>query len=1187
MSWRLFVVYGLTLGLLSATAYAQSAAKIEVPSIQTIEKQIRVVEANQDLAANLRENILDYLRDAIERLEIAQEHHEKAVRLERSLAQVKAMLRTTEIRLEQSPTTANPAIAQVTDLNELERMVELRAKQLDDSQDGLRKRVGALEAELALWRTRPEELVSELAEVEDRLIEINDEILALPNAGEPRELMQAHQAFLLSRRVRAEDERRALHAEAAWFQSVAAADLVQAQRELATRELALKIAELNLLQDELAKRRGNQADQRVQQAEELVAKTTPELKPVAQGNLEFAQERHDVTDKIQALEQRHERATNSWMELEKEFERTQSMVRDVGLTDSIGLLLRQQRAKLLNPRGLRSSLLHRNDVVREARMRLFQLDSDRLALLDLDAAVVKRSAELGVPLDQKPMIANLKSLLSERRNLIKGLDADYSRFFQQLVEMDNLERRLLNLTTKYADYVDERVLWIRTGQAFSQDNLLKASKSLAWLSDRSSWNSVGDAAKMNIIRLPFWWAISAVSFVVWLALRPILKKLVHHRGLAASHRECRNLTPTLQTLSLTLIIASGWPLLLWFVGWRIDHSASTITFVHAVAAGMLRAALFALPLEVLRIACLSGGLAEHHFNWPKSTINRWRRNLSWYLPVGLMLVGLIALTEGVADEHRLDSIGRLTFLVFAAMTALFCYLTIRRPLKPLDPNEAATEETAIQGATAHGVTAEATEASLKATAEADAWSDRFWRFCPRLAVGTGLLLFALDWSGFFYTALQLNWRLQNTTWLLVSLMLVRATVRRWIALEKRRMAVLQDQELQTITEAGFEPGNSGYNQFLLPRWTWPDFRMNLTQIVSQMRRLLDTGLIAFAVAGLWLVWADVTPALNILDRVVLWHTTVEQVEMTDETTHISAAATEKHLVIGQTVKRQLPVTAADLGMAMLIMAMAVIAGRNIPGLVEVILHEHLSVDAGVRFAATCLVRYAIFVAGVGFAFAQIRVGWNNVQWLVAAASVGLGFGLQEIFANFVSGIILLFERPMRVGDVVTVGDTTGTVSRIRFRATTIVDGDRKELIVPNKEFITGKLLNWTLSDRVNRFAVKVMVGSNNDPQRIRRLLLEIAALQPTLLKDPAPTASLEELSGGQTFVVRAFLPSLDGRANAINDLYMMIHKRFEAEGIEMPRPSQEVFLRTDVQDAHSSSPPAPHQPMTTAAIKKW
>ena len=246
-----------------------------------------------------------------------------------------------------------------------------------------------------------------------------------------------------------------------------------------------------------------------------------------------------------------------------------------------------------------------------------------------------------------------------------------------------------------------------------------------------------------------------------------------------------------------------------------------------------------------------------------------------------------------------------------------------------------------------------------------------------------------------------------------------------------------------------------------------------------------------------------------------------------------------------------------------------VAGRNIPGLVEVILLEHLAVDAGIRFAAICLVRYAIFAVGVTVAFSQIGIGWANVQWLVAAASVGLGFGLQEIFCNFVSGIILLFERPMRVGDVISIGETTGTVSRIRFRATTIVDGDRTELIVPNKEFITGKLLNWTLSDRVNRVAVKVVVSSNNDPIKVRRLLLEIATSQPQLLRDPPPTATLEEVNGGLTFMLRGFLPSLDGRSNAIHDLFTVIHHRFQSEGIEMSCPSQEIFVRMDypVSDA--------------------
>ena len=172
---------------------------------------------------------------------------------------------------------------------------------------------------------------------------------------------------------------------------------------------------------------------------------------------------------------------------------------------------------------------------------------------------------------------------------------------------------------------------------------------------------------------------------------------------------------------------------------------------------------------------------------------------------------------------------------------------------------------------------------------------------------------------------------------------------------------------------------------------------------------------------------------------------------------------------------------------------------------------------------------------------------------------------------------------MRVGDVVTIGDTTGTISRIRFRATTILDGDRKELIVPNKEFITGKLLNWTLSDRMNRVTIKVMVSGDSDPQKVRRVLLDIAMKHPLLLKEPAPSATLEDLAGGLTFVLRGFLPSLDGRSTAIHDLYSIIHDRFREEGIDMPCPSQEVFVRMDRAEANVA--PTPHQTPSGVPIK--
>ncbi len=117
---------------------------------------------------------------------------------------------------------------------------------------------------------------------------------------------------------------------------------------------------------------------------------------------------------------------------------------------------------------------------------------------------------------------------------------------------------------------------------------------------------------------------------------------------------------------------------------------------------------------------------------------------------------------------------------------------------------------------------------------------------------------------------------------------------------------------------------------------------------------------------------------------------------------------------------------------------------------------------------------------VGLQFLGMR--WSQLQWMAAALTVGLGFGLQEIFANFVSGLILLFERPFRVGDVISVGDLTGRVTRIRTRATTILDFDNREIVVPNKNFITGQLLNWTLSDTTTRISIKVGVAYGTDPR---------------------------------------------------------------------------------------------------------
>ena len=146
------------------------------------------------------------------------------------------------------------------------------------------------------------------------------------------------------------------------------------------------------------------------------------------------------------------------------------------------------------------------------------------------------------------------------------------------------------------------------------------------------------------------------------------------------------------------------------------------------------------------------------------------------------------------------------------------------------------------------------------------------------------------------------------------------------------------------------------------------------------------------------------------------------------------------------------------------------------------------------------------VTGIVVVFTLLGIGWSQVQWLVAAVTVGLGFGLQEIFANFVSGLILLFERPIRIGDTVTVGGVAGNVSRIRTRATTITDWGRKELIIPNKEFVTGQVVNWSLSDQLLRLVIKVGIAYGSDTHLARDILMRVAKANERVLV----TALVEE-----------------------------------------------------------------------------
>jgi potassium-dependent mechanosensitive channel len=243
--------------------------------------------------------------------------------------------------------------------------------------------------------------------------------------------------------------------------------------------------------------------------------------------------------------------------------------------------------------------------------------------------------------------------------------------------------------------------------------------------------------------------------------------------------------------------------------------------------------------------------------------------------------------------------------------------------------------------------------------------------------------------------------------------------------------------------------------------------------------------------------------------------------------------------------------------------LTIIVARNVPGLLEIIILRRLPIDRGIRFAIITISRYILVIIGVVWAFTEIGIGWAKVQWLIAAMTVGLGFGLQEIFANFVSGLIILFEQPIRVDDIVTVGDVTGRVTMIKIRATTIRRWDQRELIVPNREFITGQLINWTLSDNILRRDFGVGIAYGSDIRKTERLLYEIAESNPRVLKDPEPIVLFKGFGNNSLdFELRVNYSGIENNLPLWHDINVAIDDKFREAGIEIAFPQHDVHIRS-------------------------
>lgn len=318
----------------------------------------------------------------------------------------------------------------------------------------------------------------------------------------------------------------------------------------------------------------------------------------------------------------------------------------------------------------------------------------------------------------------------------------------------------------------------------------------------------------------------------------------------------------------------------------------------------------------------------------------------------------------------------------------------------------------------------------------------------------------------------------------------------------------------------------------------------LEQVNQQTLRI--TMLLMFALFGLmfWAIWSDLITVFSYLDSITLWHYNGTE----------AGAAVVKNVTMGSLL---FAIIASMVAWALI---------RNLPGLLEVLVLSRLNMRQGASYAITTILNYIIIAVGAMTVFGSLGVSWDKLQWLAAALSVGLGFGLQEIFGNFVSGLIILFERPVRIGDTVTIGTFSGTVSKIRIRATTITDFDRKEVIIPNKAFVTERLINWSLTDTTTRLVIRLGVAYGSDLEKVRRVLLQ-AAEHPRVMHEPMPEVFFTAF-GASTLdhELRLYVRELRDRSRTVDELNRTIDQLCRENDINIAFNQLEVHLHNEKGD---------------------
>jgi len=744
--------------------------------------------------------------------------------------------------------------------------------------------------------------------------------------------------------------------------------------------------------------------------------------------------------------------------------------------------------------------------------------------IEREKLVFDGKSEASQPLSADDELS-MRSLHEARRATLSDLASYASLKAGKLKEVNALQSKLLSDVKALCALLDGRLLWLPSTEPIGLKWPGSVVKGFAKTFTPTNIGAAGQALLQGL-RSSFVLFLSLAAAFIYVArilrarLKPVMESMPGRVGRV--QKDSFILTPT--AILDGVLYALPWALIPFSAGLLLLGADNASSFVYSIVRTLFVLSGVVFILSILRAWNHKNALFDIHFRVDKELRGRIVKHIPWLLATQIVSLFIMGLSQNLLDyDAGVPAFGVLGFLIGSISIAVFSI-------------KLAWSRSQVMKMYAGG-------------AEGIYLRNEKWFFA--LAILFPVVTSIVAAFGYYETARLLMTRFFISFCILIAAYVIHGFLRRTVVIAQRRLALDQararrDQALKVRLEkvAAEERG-----EIPVPKLDYES--IDIETINRQSSQLVNIMVFIVTAFSLWAVWSSLFPALSIFNEVNLWG--YDKMEMT------SALGPD-----GEMVKKfvRVPITLWNLIQALGIGMITWLAARNLPGFLEIFVLKRLNMAQSSRFAIVTVLGYFIFMVGVLIAFDKLGTQWSQLQWIVAAFSVGIGFGLQAIFANFISGLIILFERPVRIGDYISIGDIDGTVTRIQIRATTLLDLDNKEILIPNQDLISQRVTNWTLSNSVTRMIINVGIAYGSDTALAHKTLLETIKANPNVLGQPEPSVLFLGFGDSSLdFEIRVFLRDFVQRFVVSHEIHMAADAALREVGIEIAFPQLDLHVK--------------------------